>query len=353
MARPRKTNLDAVLELVDEVAGAQARPRRTKRNLGSILDALRAKGREPGLTEESYRNIIDAGFRSKNLPLASVATEFALEQNPITLRGLLYLVVSAGWLPGTDGEHYDRLKRVMKTLRESGVVPFEWIVDNLRSTEKPSSWSGLRDYLETVRDAYRLNFWARLPEYVHVIVEKDAIAAVLAPVTRAFDVALSPIRGYVSISFAHELAETWNRIDKPVFAFYLGDFDASGFDLERDVRAKLTRYCERPFEWVRLGVNAEDFAAFNLLPLEPKKKDSRYKRFVAEHGTACAELDALPAVELRRRVREAIEAHIPQDEWARLREIEAREKQSVADFISKMNHRTPAGVPHRSKRCRG
>ena len=38
-------------------------------------------------------------------------------------------------------------------------------------------------------------------------------------------------RGYASLSFAHEIASTWNRIEKPIHAFYLGDFDPSGFDL--------------------------------------------------------------------------------------------------------------------------
>jgi hypothetical protein len=298
------------------------------------LAHLSRQGWEPGLTEESYHNILGAGMRSKNLPLACVCTEIALEENPLTLRGLLYRVVSAGWLPSTDKQHYTRVGRVMTTLREAGVVPFRWIVDNVRSTEKPSSRSGLADFAESVRRAYRKNFWARLPEYVHVIVEKDAIAGVLAPVTREYDVALSPIRGYVSLSFAHEIAETWNRIAKPIFAVYLGDFDASGFDLERDVRAKLERYCHRPFNWCRLGVNREDFEAFGLIPLKPKKTDRRYKRFVAEHGRECAELDALPATELRRRVEEAIRAHIDIGEWERLQEIERLEKETIGQLAA-------------------
>jgi hypothetical protein len=223
----------------------------------------------------------------------------------------MYRAVSAGWLPSTDKQHYGRLGRIMTTLRERGVVPFSWIVDNIRSTIKPSSWAGLGEYVETVRDCYRKDFWSQLPEYVHVICEKDAIAGTLAPVTNEFDVRLSPIRGYGSLSFAHEIAEVWNRIDKPIFAYFLGDFDASGFDLERDLRAKLQRYCDRSFAWQRLAVNAEDFKAFNLIPLQPKKSDRRYSSFVREHGQQCAELDALPATELRRRVQEAIESHIP------------------------------------------
>ena len=307
---------------------------RTKTGLDSFLAHLRQRGWDPTLTDDSCRAIIDSGLRSKNLPLAFVATQLALEENPITLRGLMYRVVSVGWLPSTDRQHYTRLGRVMTTLRETGVVPFRWIVDNVRSTEKPSSWSGLTDFAETIKNAYRKDFWAQLPEYVHVIVEKDAIAGVLAPTTREYDVALSPIRGYVSLSFAHEIAETWNRIAKPISAFYLGDFDASGFDLERDLRAKLTRWCRRPFEWRRLGVNHEDFEAFDLIPLNPKKTDSRYRRFVAEHGSQCAELDALPATELRRRVEEEITAHIDLAQWQRLQEVERLEKETVAALAS-------------------
>jgi hypothetical protein len=303
--------------------------RKQKTDLDSVLHGLRERGWEPTLTEQSYQHIIAVGLRSKNLLLACVATQLALDEKPITLRGLLYRVVSAGWLPSTDREHYTRLGRIMTALREAGVVPFKWIVDNVRSTAKPSSWAGLEDFAEAVKGAYRKDFWASLPDYAHVIVEKDAIAGVLAPVTREFDVALSPIRGYVSLSFAHEIAETWNQIDKPIFCYYLGDFDASGFDLERDVRAKLKRYCKRHFEWVRLGVNADDFAAFDLIPLKPKKTDSRYRRFIREHGRECAELDALPATELRRRVEHAITSHIDAAKWERLKETERLERESL------------------------
>jgi hypothetical protein len=303
---------------------------RKKPNLDSVFDELLQTGWEPTLTEESYRHIASAGFRSKNLSLAIVATQLACQQQPITLRGLMYQVVSAGFLPSTDKEHYNRLGRLLTTLREEGAVPFSWIVDNVRATQKPSSWSGLEDFAETVKEAYRKDLWAEMPDYVHVICEKDAIAGVLSPTTREYDVALSPIRGYASLSFAHEIAEIWNRITKPIYCYYLGDFDASGFDLERDIKAKLTKYCDSPFEWVRLGANKEDFANFNLIPLQPKKTDTRYKRFVQEHGYECAELDAIPATELRRRVQEAITSHIDRAKWDRLQEVERLEKESIS-----------------------
>lgn len=307
-----------------------------KANLDSIRKQIANQGFSIGLDDDSVERIADAGFRGKNLALALVATEIACDEHPITLRGLFYRIVSAGFLPSTDKVHYTRTGRVMTALREKGIVPFHWLVDNVRSSLKPSSWSGIEEFVETVQRAYRKDFWAQLPSYVHVIVEKDAMAGVVQPVTREFDVTLSPIRGYASLSFAHEIASTWNRIEKPIYVYYLGDFDPSGFDLERDIKEKLHRYCHRGFRWRRLGVNARDFDDFDLLKLEPKATDKRYQKFVAEHGTACAELDAVPASEIRRRVQEAIESHIPADQWARLQDIENTERSLFNETLGRL-----------------
>lgn len=310
-----------------------------KTNLDSVLAALIARGFDPNLSQESYQRIADGGLRAKNLQLALVASRLLLDERPCTLRGLFYRIVSAGFLPSTDKVHYQRVGRLMTTLREARLIPFDWLVDNVRSTLKPSSWSGLGDFTETVRNAYRMDYWERLPEYVHVIVEKDAIAGVLQPVTHEFNVSLSPIRGYVSLSFAAEIANQWSQINKPITAYYLGDYDASGFDLERDVREKLTRYCDRPFNWQRLAVNQEDFDAFDLIALEPKQTDRRVAKFIREHGQSCAELDALPPTELRRRVRAAIESHVPSDSWERLQQVEQLERDQWSSLISQVTLR--------------
>jgi len=331
-----KPNLASILsEFFDDFVALGRIP--SEETVHWLLAELAARDWPPGLTRQTYAQLTATGLRRKNLPLAAVAVELLASEHPVTLRGLFYRVVSAGWLPSTDKRHYDRLGRIMKRLREKGVVPFSWIVDNMRSSLKPSSWTGLQDYVDTVRDAYRKDFWANLPKYVHVFCEKDAIAGVLAPVTQEFDVALSPIRGYASLTYAHEIAEMWSGIRKPIFAYYLGDFDPSGFDLERDLKEKLNRYGGRSFEWTRLGVNADDFEDFGLLPLAPKKSDRRYQTFIEEHGYQCAELDALPATELRQRVRNAITQHIPQDEWSKLQDVERIEKESFETALRGMN----------------
>jgi hypothetical protein len=287
-------------------------------------------------------------FRTKNLYLVHAAVECLERERPMTLRHLLYRLVSSGDLPGTDKKHYNRLGRIMTRLREAGEVPLAWIVDHVRATLKPSSWSGLADFADTVRDAYRKDFWASLDHHVEIFVEKDAIAGTIQPVTADYDVALRVVRGYTSVSFAGEIADEWKRIEKPIYAYYVGDFDPSGFDLERDLREKLARYsgrhCYRSeafensvlfswsvidsgvFVWRRLAIQEEDFEDHGLIALPVKQLDRRAKGFVREHGAECAEVDALPPTELRARVQAAIESHIDQERWAKLQLIQDAEK---------------------------
>src|SRR5262249_44007178 len=123
------------------------------------------------------------------------------------------------------------------------------------------------------------------------------------------------------------------RVSKPIFGYYLGDHDPSGCDLERDLKDKVRRYSRREITWERLGVIATDFAEHNLVRLPIKPKDKRAPAFIAAHGPACAEVDALPATELRRRVREAIGRHIDQDRWEDLLRIEQLEREAITALI--------------------
>lgn len=296
--------------------------------VSSLYKDLESSGWPIANNPEAYSRIAESGFSRKNLALAAVAMDIAERENPITLRGLFYQVVSAGWLPSTDKKHYARFGRLVVALRRKGIMPFHWITDSLRATLKPSSWSGLEDFGDTVRRAYRKDFWMHLPTYPRIIVEKDAVASTIEPVTDEYDVGLSVIRGYSSLSFAWELAQELSRIDKPLFLYWIGDFDPSGMDLERSIRESLVELDAPPFSWIRLGVSRDDFETFNLLPLAVKKSDPRARSFVERYGTECAELDALPARELRRRVEAAILGHIPWDEWERLQRVEQLERES-------------------------
>ncbi len=289
-------------------------------------------------------------FPKKSLPLLKCAMDILHDEHPVTLRQLYYRVVSAGDLEPTQ-KGYNRLKTMMGKLREVGEVPRTWIVDHIRATLKPSSWTGLADFGDTVREAYRKDYWASLKSHVEIIVEKDAVAGTLHPVTEEYDVALRVCRGYTSISFAGEIADQGGEIArgfKHIYAYYLGDYDPSGFDIERDLIDKLGRYSMLQVldtnkygrdvargghvSWTRLGVTESVFNKFDLIPLPIKHTDRRAKGFREEHGDQCTELDAIPPVELRRQVEEAILRHINAEKWARLQQVEAVEKEAMNDY---------------------
>jgi hypothetical protein len=275
-----------------------------------------------------YRALLDSGTAWKNLPLACVSLELLAAHEPDTVRGNMYLVVSHGWLPDTGKKSYSRIQRLLNRLRLRGTVPFEWVVDNIRSTIKPLSWASLAEYAEVVRHGYRKDFWVQLPDHVEVIVEKDTIAGKLGVVTREYDVPLHPIRGYNSTTFCHEIAKHWKDTDKPVFIYFIGDHDPSGRDLERDIRQKTAAFSRQQVTWKRLAVEPEDFEQFHIRPLAPKRKDARTKKFVERYGNDCAEVEAIPATDLRAILRRAIESHIPEGAWEHLRQVERLEKEA-------------------------
>lgn len=283
-------------------------------------------------------------LRAKNRELYERALEILQAEHPVTLRQLFYRLVSVGVLRNAQAE-YQRLGALMTRAREAGKIARSWIVDHVRATLKPSSWSGLGDFADTVPEAYRNDFWASLDDHVELFVEKDAVAGTIQPVTNEYDVALRVCRGYASVSFAGEIADEWSRIEKPIFAYYCGDFDPSGFDIERDLRAKLERYSGRAHErdenwadetnfvWKRLGIVDDDFAEFDLIELPVKPKDKRAAGFLDRHGNRCAEIDALSPSELRRRVKAAVTNHIDAARWNALLETESHERESVRNAI--------------------
>src|SRR5262245_18862861 len=108
---------------------------------------------------------VRVAFRSKNQAIAEQAVAILHDEQPMTLRQLFYRLVSAGALVNKQQE-YRRLGNVMTKLREALEVPRGWIVDHVRTTLKPSSWSGLGNFILSVRNCYRLDFWASLPCHV-------------------------------------------------------------------------------------------------------------------------------------------------------------------------------------------
>jgi hypothetical protein len=312
--------------------------------MGAEVKGKRARAMSPGIFD---RPTLEAafmlwGFACPEQPISGIfdrrtreaadaLLRIAATEQPITLRGLFYRAVSAGVYPDTSQRHYEQCGRIVLKLRRTRLLPYAWIVDSTRRRLKPSSWSGLDDYAETVAAAYRRDLWARQKDYIEFFVEKDAMAAVIEPVTAKYDVHLNVIRGSVSETFAWNIAAQWHEIEKPITGYYLGDHDPSGLQIEENLESKLRNFSDNHFLWERIAITDDQFDRPDLLgfPVKPTVQHKIRNRYISDYGNRCVEIDALPANEVRELVRETIEAHIDQKEWHRLQETERLERESI------------------------
>jgi hypothetical protein len=114
-------------------------------------------------------------------------------------------------------------------MRRRGLIPFDAITDTTRQRIVPAMWDDLADYAETVAVAYKKNLWKARPHHIEFFVEKDAMAGVIQPVTyNQYRVSLIPTRGDLSETWCFAVAEEWNKIEKPIYVYYLGDHDPKG-----------------------------------------------------------------------------------------------------------------------------
>jgi hypothetical protein len=301
--------------------------------LTAALIELRARGLDPQIISNPavLERIFKHGDRRTHLQEIGLVLICA-EEEPLTVRRAFYRAVSAGLYPDTSDRFYDSCgKRILK-LRRLGILPYAWITDSTRRRLKPSSWSGLEDYAETVANAYRKDLWQRQEHYVEIFVEKDAMCGVLEPITETYDVCLSPIRGNCSETAIYRTAEILRQIRKPIYCYYLGDHDPNGLNIEADFRRRLSGFLaddHKEVYWQRLAVTEEDFADPGYLgfPVKKKGKAGAWRPYLTRYGDRCVEVDAIPSDEIRHRVESSILEHVDQYEWNFLKEQEERERE--------------------------
>lgn len=263
---------------------------------------------------------------------------------PVTLRQLYYQFVGHDLVENKVSQ-YQYLSEAMTEARIDGLIPWEWIEDRTRRTHAGDHNDGdyvtpdarfrgnLRHFIETPDRFYRPR-WQFQPKYVETWVEKEALAGIFTSVCRDLKVVTFPSKGYTSTSLLKEAADRIQQMmgkdvydgGPPVrspYILYFGDYDPSGQDIERNIREKLQDTFHVPVTVERCALTRDQIDEFELPPQPAKRADARYEQFVAEHGNIAVELDALPPEELRRLIRESVEAHFDDDVF----ETEVKPKQ--------------------------
>lgn len=257
--------------------------------------------------------------------LRDVIVEVVGSDGPMTVRQVFYRMVGLGVIDKSESEYRAVVVRQLTRMRLEGILPWSWITDGTRWMHKSVRYGSVEEALEETRRHYRRDHWRELDEYVEVWLEKDALAGVLFRVTDEWGVPLMVTRGFASLSYVHNAAETIERVGKPTHLYYFGDYDPSGVEIDRNLERRLREFApcsEIHFE--RVAVRREQIDEYDL-PTRPTKRTANHGRGV--HDGESVEVDAIPPATLLGLVRGAIEHHVDHSRVAVLEAAEASERE--------------------------
>ena len=274
------------------------------------------------------------GMAQRSLDLIEAMYAAAEAAQPITGRGVGYKLFTAGLIPSMATNEMQRVYRLLKEAREQGDIPWEWIVDETRGIERVSTWDDPADYARCVAQSYRRDFWNQQPHRVQVWSEKGTVRGVLAPVLDHYAVGFLPVHGFSSATAAHDIAEDDDGRD--LIVLYVGDYDPSGmFMSEEDLPARFAKYDGDHVKLRRIALTVKQLAGLPSFPASDKKKDPRYKWFVANYGDRCWELDAMDPNDLRDCVERAIKKLIEPVAWQRCEVVNEAEQESLKTILAR------------------
>ena len=267
---------------------------------------------------------------AKTVELIETAKGILADLHPMTVRQVYYQLVSRQVIKNNRGQ-YQAVSNALVSARREGIIPWAWIEDRLRRPRHVSMWSGLAEFAETCRRAYRRDVWDTQPDYLEVWLEKDALSGIFEDVLSPYGVTLNVGRGYDGWSSIHDAAIRFEE-KSVVTVLYFGDFDPSGEDMVRSLIKRLASLGCYP-EVIKCALTHRDIDRYELPADFAKKTDTRTAAFVAEHGDIAVELDALPPDVLRDRLDKEVSNRLDLKALERIKRLEKRERAKLVKLL--------------------
>jgi hypothetical protein len=273
------------------------------------------------------------GRAKKSLDLIDAMCGIAEAAQPITGRGVGYKLFVAKLIASMSTRDMQSVYRLLKEAREEDIIPWNWIVDETRSMELPATWDNPEAFIRETRNSYRRDFWIHQPKRIQVWSEKGTVRGVLGPVLDNYGVGFMPVHGFSGATAVHDVAE--DDDGRELIILYVGDWDPSGLCMsEVDLPKRLDKYGGDHVELRRIALVKNDLDGLPGFPAADKKKDPRYKWFVANYGNTCWELDAMDPNTLRARVEDAIKDEIEPMAWERCSLVQRAEQESLKEALN-------------------
>lgn len=247
----------------------------------------------------------------------SIVSEYQEQGYRLTVRQLYYQLVARDHIPNTV-QSYDRTVALLTNARMAGLIDWDAIEDRTRGLVERNHWSSGGELLQTCANQYHEDLWSNQESRVFVIVEKEALAGVLEPVCKEWDIPLLPARGYPSATVLRELAKgRIMRASQEIVVLHLGDHDPSGIDMGRDLEERLGLFSRHRvhIDFRRIALNMDQVEEQQPPPNPAKTTDSRYGEYRAQFGNSSWELDALSPKYLHKLVETEVKGLIDFGLW--------------------------------------
>lgn len=246
----------------------------------------------------------------------------------MTVRHLFYRLVDLKIVEKTETAYEGTVAMLAVELRRSGDIPYGKIIDGSRLYTVPITYDGVDDALSDIATLYRRSYWRTADVDLELWCEKDAIRALIQPITWAHAVPMMVSRGFSSETVCQSLAHDTIRSGKPRVILSLNDYDPSGSIMLSDILRRTKHYAPNAtFITHQVALTRDQVDEF-ALPTRPTKIEGNTH---AKHfkDARSVELDALPPEVLRKLVADAIDSYIDLRELAVMKTAEWSERSTL------------------------
>ncbi len=210
-------------------------------------------------------------------------------------------------------------------LRELGLVPWEWILDETREVAQWRSAASAYEYMLDALDHIRIDCWGGEPAPLNIC-EARSTKGVLERITQEYLAPITATNGQSGGFLVNEIVPLLKGNERKVL--YIGDYELRGpaDQIEANTRRYLERHAGRTFTeetWSRVALTAEQVnRSKRLRDLAITKLDRRYKPPREYEAVEC---EAVGQVTLQRMLRARLNALLPEP----LEDVLAREAEQV------------------------
>lgn len=253
----------------------------------------------------------------------------------LTSRQICYQMLTKNFIAGSE---FKKTATLISNARLAGLIDWDAIEDRSREMVCNSHWDNPKSMLHSCAEQFQIDKWATQPNYVEVMVEKQALEGILIPVCEELDVPFTANKGYCSSSTLYEASKQrfLKRLKqgKTLYVIYLGDHDPSGIDMDRDLSERLNMFIrsEDGINVERIALNMDQVTKYKLPPNPAKMTDTRANSYIRRFGRSSWELDAIEPKELVKLVKSSVLKLRDKQLWDIEVEREQQMKEELKNF---------------------